>query len=250
MSATVLPAVEVEEEDGVVYPESDGQPLAETSLHVKVLILLYSLLEHRYRERSDVLLAMDLFWYWKKGDPSACTAPNLMVIFGAGNQERRSYKLWRENNIVPAIILEVASESTWRQRLFDNRADYERLGVSEYFLFDPEDDYLPEQLMGFRLQQGRYRPITLDEQGFMVSQTLNLKLKPVGRYLRAFDPVTHVMELYGYELVLAEKQRADAERQQKEEERRQKEDALKEVDALRAQLAQLRAEHGLSPQPE
>src|SRR5689334_23739229 len=36
------------------------------------------------------------------------------------------------------VVFEVASEKTWESDLYDKRDVYQRVGVSEYFLFDPE----------------------------------------------------------------------------------------------------------------
>ncbi len=65
---------------------------------------------------------------------------------------------------------------------------YERLGVAEYFLFDPLDEYLRPPLQGYRLRQGRYRPLRPAEDGALRSGVLGLTLHPRGERLRLFAP--------------------------------------------------------------
>ena len=61
---------------------------------------------------------------------------------------------------------------------------YERLGVEEYFLFDPFGEYLRPRLQGFRLEDGRYQPLVQRVDGALESRTTGLILRPEGSRLR------------------------------------------------------------------
>ena len=54
---------------------------------------------------------------------------------------------------------------------------------------DPIGKFLPDQLQGFRLEQGVYQPI-VPENGRLTSEQLGLELLAGGLYLRFLDPTT------------------------------------------------------------
>src|ERR1700722_1783804 len=102
----------------IAYPSGDGKPMAETWLHVRAIMLLHQALEDFFRDRSDVFIASDLFWYWEEGKPASCLAPDVMVVLGVqprDPRERRSFFSWKEGGAIPAVVFEMASENTWRE---------------------------------------------------------------------------------------------------------------------------------------
>ena len=102
-------------EDGVYYPSSDGKPMAETGIHVAALLMLYQLLLEFFKDRADVLITANQFWYWEKGNPKARRAPDVMVVPGVSREPpRRSYRMWLEGNTQPAAIFEMSSKKTVR----------------------------------------------------------------------------------------------------------------------------------------
>jgi hypothetical protein len=168
------------------YPESDGKPMAETGLLVHELLKLYGLVQHHFRDRTDVYASANMLLYYVEGDPRSCVAPDLYVARGvAGNHERRTYQVWREGR-PPCFVLEVTSDSTWREDLHKKKAIYARIGVEEYFLFDLLGDYLEPPLQGFELSSGRYQPMAPRLDGALVSRTLGLTFRPTERGLRLF----------------------------------------------------------------
>jgi Uma2 family endonuclease len=114
-----------------------------------------------------------------------------MVVKGVDKRERRSFFSWQENNAVPCVIFEMASQSTWREDLYEKRRVYGQLGVREYFLFDPEAQYLRPALQGFRLNgQGLYVPLEPDAEDRLTSEELRLHLRAEGAKLRLIDAAT------------------------------------------------------------
>ena len=205
--------------DDDIYPCSDGQPMAETGIHVQTLLLLYQALEDFYADRPEVFFAADMFWYWVEGDPTVSAAPDVMIVpDGGGNRDRRSFKSWEAGGAVPAVVVEVSSKKTVKVDLGSKFSQYERLGVREYFLFDPEGIALVPVLQGFRLVGGRYERLLSDDD--VLDSELGFGLAAEGKMLRLIDartgrPILTRRERYEAEraAAAAERQRADAERQ-------------------------------------
>ena len=123
----------------------------------------------------------------RKATPGEWWRPDVFVVKGVSGGRRRIYKLWEEGQ-PPDVVFEVTSPSTRGEDLRTKHKLYERLGVTEYFLFDPLDEYLRPPLQGHRLTHGHYRPLSPAEDGSLWSAVLGLELHPRGESLRLFDP--------------------------------------------------------------
>src|SRR5689334_13839365 len=95
----------------IYYPESDGQPMAESEIHVEEMVYLLDALKARFRSRPDVYIAGNMFLYYAEGFPKKCVAPDVFVVKGVQKRYRGSYKLWEEGE-APVFVIEVTSEST------------------------------------------------------------------------------------------------------------------------------------------
>ena len=130
-----------------------------------------------------------LLIYYEEGDPRKSVAPDVFVVFGAAKHKRMVYKLWEEPK-APDFVLEVASENTWQQDLGRKRALYAELGVREYWLFDPRDEYFDPVLQGLGLRGRAYRPLPARvESGARTirSEVLGLDLRVENQALRFRD---------------------------------------------------------------
>ena len=160
------------------YPESDGEPMAETEIHLDVTIDLIQALRRRYREDPEVYVVGDMFLYYVQGDPRSVVSPDVFLVRGVPKTPRRRvYKLWEEGE-APSLVIEVTSDSTADEDTHKKKAIYERLGVEEYFLFDPLGDYLKPSLQGYRLTGGRYQRIPAEPDGSLRSLVTGLILRP------------------------------------------------------------------------
>ncbi len=187
MSILTIISPDITEE--IDYPESDGTPMGETDTHRDAMVALIEALKDRFRDDLNVYISGNLFVYYEKGKPSAVFAPDAFVVFGVPKHERRTYKLWQENGKAPDVVFEVSSESTSLEDEGSKKVICRRLGVREYFLYDPEQAYLQPPLQGFRLVNGRYQPITPDNKG-LYSELLDLYLYLEGKKLRLQDAQT------------------------------------------------------------
>ena len=225
-----MSAIPLEQE--IEYPTSDGQPMAETTLHRKVMADLIEALDRRYAGAPDVWVGGNLFLCYRKGDPSAALAPDVLLAKGVAKWDRPNYLLWEETP--PSLVVEVTSRTTRREDRGKKRDVYERIGVEEYVLFDPYGDWLRPRLQGFRLDGGRFQPIHPDEDGSLASRTTGLILRPEGERLRLIDSETGRPLLWTDEL---EGARAEAENARVEAE-----NARAEAEIARAEAETARAE--------
>ena len=115
------------------YPETDGQPMTNSTTQADVMMTLKGNLEVRFRDRDDVFVAMDLFWYPVKGKPKIRLAPDVLVALGRPKDPRRSYKQWEEDNILPQVVFAVQSEANTPTEMRAKFRFYQRYGVQEYY---------------------------------------------------------------------------------------------------------------------
>ena len=175
-----------QDDDEDFYPSSDGRPMAESDLHLKEMVHLILALRDRYEDLPDVYVAGDLLVYFVRGDRKACVAPDVFVVKGVPKRDRKSFLLWKEGK-APCFVIEVTSDSTRSEDIEMKRDRYERMGVEEYFLHDPLAEYLHPPLQGYRLQDGRYRRISPEPDGSLVSWTTGLRMRREGERLRLID---------------------------------------------------------------
>ncbi|MEI6233966.1 MAG: Uma2 family endonuclease [Planctomycetota bacterium] len=216
----------------IVYPESDGKPLAETDIHFTAIAALIALLRRHYATRNDVYVAGCNFVYYKEGDNKARFSPDAYVVFGVDSAKRRSYFLWKEQH-PPAVVFEFTSRKTKKVDATTKKELCASLGVKEYFLCDPETAYLKPPLQGYRLKGGMYQPIKSTSDGRVHCQELGVMMRLENRYLALYDAVT------GERILSAEEsERAEASRARSEAERAHRAEA--EIVLLRAELDRLK----------
>ena len=134
--------------DDLLYPCSDGKPMADSTIQYRWIVTIKENVDLLLEDDPLVFVAGDLFWYpfpAKDAVPDETTrqAPDVMVVFGAAKGERRSYRQFRENNIPPQVVFEILSHSNktkkGRGEMQKKFEFYQKHGVEEYYLYDPED---------------------------------------------------------------------------------------------------------------
>ena len=220
------------------YPETDGQPMAETPTHRDAMMDAIQVLQRHFAHRPDVYVSGNMMMYYEEGEPRRCVSPDVFVAVGVEDKDRRTYLLWREAK-GPDFVLEVTSKSTRRNDQVTKRALYEWMGVSEYVLYDPLGEYLDPPLQGYRLVGGRYvgwegtrvpggvRALHSDVLG------LSLHVRARDRALRLRDPVSGKDLLTPVEAAAA---------REKAEARAERADARAEREAAARGEAEVRAE--------
>ncbi len=222
------------------YPSSDGEPMAETDFQYIPLTNTVSALRVRYHDRPDVYVAGDMLIYYRMNRDDLSIAPDVYSVFGAsGNHPRDSWLVWREGK-APDFVLEIASPSTWRRDAGEKRDTYARIGVTEYWRFDPTGRCFTPPLFGERLVGTEYRQLAVvqDEAGIWRGHSaifeLNICVLP-GLDLRLFDPATGQWLPTHWESETS-RRGAESALQASEAARR---DAEAEIERLRAELNRL-----------
>lgn len=122
----------------IIYPDSDGEPMAENTQQFRWIVVIKENLELLFADHEDVFVAGDLLWYPVEGDNKTRRAPDALVVFGRPKGDRGSYKQWEEDNIPPQVVFEVLSPGNRLTEMMQKLEFYERFGVEEYYLYDPD----------------------------------------------------------------------------------------------------------------
>lgn len=188
---TILTQISPEE---IQYPSSDGEPMAESDITRDYMTYGVEAVGAYFQNRSDVYVSANSFVYYEEGNPEAVVAPDLYVVFGVAKRQRDIYQVWKEGGIVPAFVMEITSETTQANDQQTKPETYQKLGVREYFQYDPSGDYLNPILQGVRLVNGEYEPIPANNIAFdtlwLYSEVLELELHLISGELRFKDPET------------------------------------------------------------
>lgn len=208
----------------IVYPESDGLPLADNTTQFRWITTIKGGLDAVFYDAPDVFIAGNLLWYPVKDNNEIRVAPDIFAAFGRPKGERGSYQQWLEGNIAPQVVFEIVSPGNTAGQLTEKFDFYDRFAVEEYYLYDPQH----EELDGW-IRKGK-RLTKIPSMKGWVSPRLGIRFDMPNGELRLFDPAGVEILTYG-EVV-----------RQRENEKRAKEEALARAEKLAAQLKSLGVE--------
>jgi Uma2 family endonuclease len=166
----------------IVYPDTDGKPMAENTKQYRWIVMIKENLEILLASILDVFIAGDLLWYPIEGDNVTCLAPDVMVIFGRPRGDRGSYQQWQEQNIPPQVVFEILSPSNTKRELQDKHEFYETHGVEEFYVYDPDRF----RLFGWIRQSGKLLPIA-NMEGW-ISPRLTIRFTKINGSLEIYRP--------------------------------------------------------------
>jgi Uma2 family endonuclease len=166
----------------VVYPDSDGKPMAENTLQYQWIVTIVGGLRHLFADNPNVFVAGDLFWYPVVGNPKIRLAPDAMVAIGRPRGHRGSYRQWEEGGVAPQVVFEVLSPGNRLREMSAKFRFYTRYGVEEYYVYDPDRI----RLSGFQ-RQGR-RLVEIGRMTGHVSPRLGIKFEMPTDGLRIIRP--------------------------------------------------------------
>jgi Uma2 family endonuclease len=241
----------------IIYPESDGKPMADNTKQYRWIVTIAGGLNELFKNNPNVFVAGNLLWYPVMSHPEICVAPDALVVFGRPKGDRGSYRQWAEENLPPQAVFEVLSPSNSQLEMKAKQAFYDRYGVEEYYIYDPDTT----RLTGWIRRGERLEPIA--QMKGWVSPSLEIRFeldgpggelkiyRPDGRPFASYEELTdqrdQEQQRADQERQRAdqERQRADQERQRAEQERQEREraDQRAEQERERAErlLVQLRA---------
>ncbi|MCC5899858.1 MAG: Uma2 family endonuclease [Phormidium sp. BM_Day4_Bin.17] len=224
---------ELSKSTDIIYPDSDGQPMADNTKQFRWIVVIKENLELLFADNPDVFVAGDLLWYPVEGNNRIRRAPDAMVVFGRPKGDRGSYKQWEEDNIAPQVVFEILSPGNRVSEMVQKQAFYDCYGVEEYYVYDPDE----VDLAGMIRHQGRLEPIE-EIQGW-VSPRLQIRFQLEEGTLNIFtptgDPFLGFIEL--------DRRRRDAEAERdRERQRANLAEEERQQERQRANLAEQRAE--------
>ena len=168
--------------NGIIYPDSDGQPMSDNTLQFEWIVTIEGGIDALFRDDPAVFVAGDLLWYPVEGEPTIRAAPDVMVAFGRPKGYRGSYIQWREAGIAPQVVFEILSPGNRTAELARKLKFYERHGVEEYYVYDPDNVVLEGHLRA----GSDLRPIP--RMDGWTSPRLGIRFDLSGKSLRIFGP--------------------------------------------------------------
>jgi Uma2 family endonuclease len=126
----------------IIYPESDGKPMASNTTHLEWIVILKENLTWLFANDPNVLVAADLFWYPVEGRNKIVVAPDVMVALDRPKGHRGSYQQWQEGGLPPQVVFEILSPSNERSEMDSKLLFFDRYGVEEYYIYDYEKNRL------------------------------------------------------------------------------------------------------------
>lgn len=132
-----LPAT-VSSLEEIIYPDSDGKPMSDNTKQFRWITVIQYNLEWLFAQNDRVFVAGDLLWYPVEGDNKLRQAPDVMVVFGVPKGDRGSYQQWKEGHIAPQVVFEILSPGNTLREMSRKQLFYDRYGVEEYYIYDPD----------------------------------------------------------------------------------------------------------------
>lgn len=174
--------IEASQKSDIIYPESDGKPMAENTEQFTWIVVIKENLEILFANNAEVFVAGDLLWYPVEGNNKLCQAPDALVVFGRPKGKRGSYKQWEEDNLPPQVVFEVLSPGNTLKEMAKKLQFYDRYGVEEYYLYDP--DRL--DLNGWQRSETRLNVI--EQMNGWVSPRLGIRFEMTDSGLEIYRP--------------------------------------------------------------
>lgn len=191
------------------YPDSDGKPMADNTKQFRWIVTIKENLELLFANDPNVFVAGDLLWYPIEGNNKICTAPDAMVVFGRPKGDRGSYKQWEEQNIPPQVVFEILSPGNTQTEMERKLLFYDRHGVEEYYVYNPENN----ELQGWLRVEGCLDAIVTIHHWSSprLGVRFDTSMNPIQIYHPDGQPFLSYLQLDA--VLRQERQRAEAERQ-------------------------------------
>ncbi len=207
----------------IIYPDSDGQPMADNTKQFELIVLIKKNLDLLFADRN-VFVAGDLLWYPVEGNNKLRVAPDVMVAFGRPKGDRGSYQQWKEDNIAPQVVFEILSPGNTTKEITNKYRFYQSYGVEEYYLYDPDSNKLVAWLRGNELE-------AIEQVAGWVSPRLGIRFELSESKLKIYRPDGQLFLSY----LEVEQQRQQA-KEQAEQAKKRAEQAESQLQRLKALL--------------
>ena len=166
----------------IIYPDSDGKPMSDNTKQFQLIVKIQGGIDALFKDNENVFVAGDLLWYPVEGDNKIRVGPDVMVVLGRPKGDRGSYQQWEEENIAPQVVFEILSPGNRLTEMNKKQVFYDRHGVDEYYLYDPERN----DFSGWIRSDGRLDVI--DAIDNWVSPRLGIRFDSSGEELQIYRP--------------------------------------------------------------
>jgi Uma2 family endonuclease len=196
----------------IVYPDSDGQPMADNTKQFQWITVIKTNLDWLFRDDDRVFVAGDLLWYPIEGNAKYRVALDVMVVFGRPKGDRGSYKQWLEEDLAPQVVFEIFSPGNTEGEMERKLQMYARCGVEEYYIYDPDRSLLK----GYQRSDDFFLDRIEVIDGW-TSPRLGIGFRLIGDELQITHPDGRVFETFDNvaterDLLLADKQQLEIEK--------------------------------------
>lgn len=199
--------------------------MADNTEQFQWIVTIEQNLDWLFADDPNVFVAGDLLWYPVEGNNKLRLAPDAMVAFGRPKGKRGSYQQWKEENIPPQVVFEILSPGNTKTEMDRKLLFYDRYGVEEYYLYDPDRN----TLKGWQRIDNSLEEIASVSN--WISPRLKIRFNLTESELLLFHPDGRPF------FTLTEvAQQLEQERQQLEQERQRAEQAEQRADRLAEQL--------------
>jgi Uma2 family endonuclease len=200
----------------IVYPDSDGQPMADNTKQFQWITVIKTNLDWLFRDEEMVFVAGDLLWYPVEGNPKYRVAPDVMVVFGRPKGDRGSYKQWLEDNTAPQVVFEILSPGNTEGEMDRKLQIYARCGVEEYYIYDPDRNLLK----GYQRSDDFFLD-RIEQMNGWTSPRLGISFNLRGEELQITHPDGRIFETFDNvaterDLLLADKQQLEIEKSKRD----------------------------------
>ncbi len=170
--------------------------MGETSVHATLVHYLIEVFTWLLQGQTCAVYE-NLNFYQTSNPKEYPLAPDIAIIKGVDFQHVRSWRVGKTGP-APQVVFEIASEETWNNDLHEKPGKYARMGVAEYFAYDPNERPLERKtgrrLFGWQLDrvEGVTQEMGLRADGSLWSSHLQSVLVPQSDHLRLFDRQGHL----------------------------------------------------------
>jgi Uma2 family endonuclease len=226
----------------VLHPQ-EGDHITQSIRHQKEVRYLTDVIEKRAKQYERALVLSDTAIYWDTPGLSH-HSPDVAVIFGLRRilEQYTSFSVSYEA-ARPELIIEVVSPHARSNDTFTKLLEYRAAGVPTYVIIDREKEDDWPTIRAYRLEEGLYKPLALDDRDCLLLPMLNLRLCANQNRITLYDAVTGA-EMGDYDAISDALEAEARARQKAEDEARLAKEKAEEAEAarLRAEGEQRKAE--------
>ena len=168
------------------------ESLSGSDLHLRAILALYDVLLRYARDAglrwyvtAEVLVIANLPDRTRNPWRSM---PDVYVVLDLDDAPRTSLDT-RAGLPFPRFVCEVASDSTWERDVEEKQRLYADVGVDEYLVFDPTEEFLGHAMRAWHhAPSGTWEPWQPDEDGYLTSTVLGVRLRAEEQLPRVYAP--------------------------------------------------------------